>query len=294
MSAYIARHEIKHGVSQDFIDYKTGRREKIFAELERNCSNIDLDLFPVRYLAETMILLDPRAAMVETWESWTAAMQLHSAVFAVSEAEKGSVVEYLIDHKVRRLKAPGMLYCADANNWQTAFYLAVVCRDNARADALCRVSVERLRQAAEGARVTYNEYTYHWIATLQAYVNGTPDLVGELRRAMELSSSSSGAFGGDALDLLVFPSMEVFRRLLMGDSDKFNEALVYALESHKRYYVKRQEDNKVDGIIPLSLLAWTCLAYDKSQRSPDFRLEVESEYLPKHLVERSWYGEFPV
>lgn len=283
-----------HGVSQKYIDHKTGRRKELFSELERDCSNIDLDLFPVRDLAETMILLDPQAAMVETWESWTAAMQLHSAVFALSEAEKGSVVECLIDHKVRRLKAPGMLYCADPDNWENAFLLAVVCRDNARAEALCRVPVERLRQAAEGAKVTYNEYTYHWISALQAYVNGTPDLVDELRRAMELSSPSRGAFGGDALDLLAFPPMEVFRRLLMGDSDKFNEALVYALESHKRYYDERKDDNRVRGIVPLSLLAWACLAYDKSQRSPDFRLEVESEYLPKHLVERSWYGEFPV
>ncbi|NKY77057.1 immunity 49 family protein [Nocardiopsis dassonvillei] len=230
---------------------------------------------------------------METWEAWTKAMQLHGAVFAVSEAEEGTQVAYLIDHEVRALTAPGMLHCADPATWEKAFYLAVVCRDNARADALCRVPVEHLRRAAEGAKVRYNEYSYHWIAALQAYVNGTDDLVRELRSAMELSSPRSGAFGGEALDLLIFPKMEVFRRLLMGDSTKFNETLVFALEGFKSYHTREDAPPGAQGIVPLGLLAWACLAYDKSQRG-DFSLDVESEYLPKHLVQRSWYGEFPV
>ncbi|MEU1899069.1 immunity 49 family protein [Nocardiopsis dassonvillei] len=293
MTVHVSRHELDHGVDQDLIAYQTNRRAKLVSRLEQDCSNIDLDLYPIFDAAQTRLLLDPEAAEVETWEAWTVAMQVHSAVFAVSEAEKGTQVAYLIDHEVRALTAPGMLHCADPATWEKAFYLAVVCRDNARADALCRVPVEHLRRAAEGAKVRYNEYTYHWIAALQAYVNGTDNLVSELRSAMELSSPRSGAFGGEALDLLIFPKMEVFRRLLMGDSTKFNEALIFALESFKRYNTTEEAQAGVQGIVPLGLLAWACLAYDKSQRG-DFSLDVESEYLPKHLVQRSWYGEFPV
>jgi hypothetical protein len=289
----VSRHELDHGVDQDLIAYQTTRRAKLVRRLEQDCSNIDLDLYPIFYAAQTGLLVDPEAAAVETWEAWTAAMQVHSAVFAVSEAEKGTQVEYLIDHEIRALTAPGMLHCADPSTWETAFYLAVVCRDNARADALCRIPVEHLRRAAAGGKVRYNEYTYHWIAALQAYVNGTDNLVSELRSAMELSSPRGGAFGGESLDLLVFPKMEVFRRLLMGDAAKFNEALVFGLKSFKHYHTMEDAPPGVRGIVPLGLLAWTCLAYDKSQRG-DFSLDVESEYLPKHLVQRSWYGEFPV
>ncbi|OOC56643.1 MULTISPECIES: immunity 49 family protein [Nocardiopsis] len=294
MTTRVSRHEIDHGVDQDFIEHETKRRAKLIRRLERDCSNIDLYLFPVYDLAETMLLLDPEAATVETWESWAIAMQVHGTVFAVSEAEKGSRVEYMIDHEVRELTAPDMLYCADPSTWEMAFHLAVVCRDNAHAEALCRVPVERLREAARGAKVEYNDYLYHWVAALQAFVNGTDDLASELRRAMELSDPRGGAFGGETLDLLVFPKMEVFRQLLSGDSAKFNEALAHALESHKRYHTSREDENRVSGIVPLSLLALACLAHDTAERTPGFSLDVESEYLPKHLVQRSWYGEFPV
>ncbi|MFI9287832.1 Imm49 family immunity protein [Streptomyces werraensis] len=37
-----------------------------------------------------------------------------------------------------------------------------------------------------------------------------------------------------------------------------------------------------------ALLALTCLAYDAGRP-----IEVESEYLPEHLLKRSWLGEFP-
>ncbi|NYH52016.1 hypothetical protein HNR06_001605 [Nocardiopsis arvandica] len=42
-----------------------------------------------------------------------------------------------------------------------------------------------------------------------------------------------------------------------------------------------------------SLLAMACLAHDKAERTPGFSPNVESEYLPKRPVKRSWYGEFP-
>ncbi|WP_435109504.1 immunity 49 family protein [Nocardiopsis synnemataformans] len=293
MSTHVSRHELDHGVDQEELDYQAERRKKIVRTLVMEPVNADVYLSPIYSGAELGLLLDPQAAKVETWEAWSTAMQYYNAVFAVSEAEEGTQVEYLIDQQTHTLKAPGMLHCADPATWEKAFYLAVVCRDNARADALCRVPVEHLRRAAAGGKVRYNEYTYHWIAALQAYVNGTDDLVGELRSAMELSSPRSGAFGGESLDLLVFPKMEVFRRLLMGDSAKFNEALVFALESFKCYHAREDAPPGVRGILPLGLLAWACLAYDKSQRG-DFSLDVESEYLPKHLVQRSWYGEFPV
>ncbi|NYH53300.1 hypothetical protein HNR06_002889 [Nocardiopsis arvandica] len=89
--------------------------------------------------------------------------------------------------------------------------------------------------------------------------------------------------------------MKVFLHLVERDSDGFNAALVQGLELFKSYYTatpERCED--IEGTVPLSLLAMACLAYDTAEQDPDFRLEVESGYLPKHLVRRSWYGEFPV
>ncbi|NYH52015.1 hypothetical protein HNR06_001604 [Nocardiopsis arvandica] len=234
------------------MEFKMESRGKKIRRFEQDSSNAEMALWPVYRVAELSLLPDPEAARVETWESWAIAMQLHSAVFAVSEAEEGSEVACLIDHEVRTLKAPGLLHCADPSNWRTAFRLAVICRDNTRAEALCHIPVERLRQAAERGGVEHNEYTYHWVAALQAYVNGTDDLVSELRSAMDLSDPRRAAFGGEALDLFVLPRIEVFRHLLTSDADKFNEALVQALETFNHCYTREEDPNDLDGIVPLS------------------------------------------
>ncbi|MFF1846674.1 Imm49 family immunity protein [Streptomyces sp. NPDC058232] len=42
-----------------------------------------------------------------------------------------------------------------------------------------------------------------------------------------------------------------------------------------------------EGLVALEPLAMACLAYDAG-----FPLEIESDYLPKALVERAWVGKF--
>lgn len=41
------------------------------------------------------------------------------------------------------------------------------------------------------------------------------------------------------------------------------------------------------GALPLGPLAMTCFAYNA-----EFPTEIESDYLPKRLVQRTWLGEF--
>ena len=53
-------------------------------------------------------VVDPRAAAVETWEAAVNAMQLGSALFAVTGVSEGTV-ECRINHKLRTLPAVGPL-----------------------------------------------------------------------------------------------------------------------------------------------------------------------------------------
>jgi len=299
MTVYVARHDMDPGntglrVTEADLKRQIGRREDLVESTVDDASEIGSCTGPAFLGAEIALLLDPPARDLETWEAWTVAMQFHNAVFALSEAEKDSTVEYRIDQQVRTLTSPGLLHAANVGTWESAFYLAVTCRANAHAETLCRVSPDRLRRAGEGGGITHNEFSFHLAAAWQAYVNGTPDLVPELRQAMELSDPRRGAFGGEYLDLVSFPQMDVFRLLLTGDAAAFNDGLAQALESFKRYQTREDAPAGVHGVVPLGLLAIACLAYDKARTTPDFTLDVESEYLPKHIVERSWYGEFPV
>jgi len=87
---------------------------------------------------------------------------------------------------------------------------------------------------------------------------------------------------------VLYPPLNLFLQFLKRDQDQFNAALVQALQLHKEYWTA-DEDGRLstDGDVALGPLAIACLAYDVGMT-----IEVESEYLPKHLLQRSWLGEF--
>jgi hypothetical protein len=83
--------------------------------------------------------------------------------------------------------------------------------------------------------------------------------------------------------------MNLLTQLARGDQDKFNTELAKALEWHKDYWT-RDEDRELsaEGFVALGPLAMSCLAVQAG-----FTITVESEYLPKHLLEGAWLNEFP-
>ncbi|MFV2195428.1 immunity 49 family protein [Nocardiopsis sp. LOL_012] len=262
----------------------------------RTANSIDSVLSSLYLDARISLALDPRAAQLETWQAWTTSMQVAHALFALSTAPEGTGVECVIDRRPRRLTATGPRYFTNAGHWTQAFFLALTCREEERWKELCRVPVDLLREAGESKGTRYNTYLYHWIAALQAFILHRPELVDELTAAMELSAPGRAEIGAaETLDKLVFPQMNTFLKFAQGDSDAFNDALADGLRLFRDYHTASEERAaKIDGAVPLGLLALACMAYDRSHFEPGFRLEVESGYLPKHIVERSWYGEFPL
>ncbi|MCQ9135450.1 immunity 49 family protein [Streptomyces hilarionis] len=236
--------------------------------------------------ATVQTLNDPTAKMLETWEAWVMAMQVGSALFASATAPEGSTVECVIAHEVRTIPAVGPTHFTDAGTWLDAFWLAVVCRDQARMTALCQVPIETLR--ASGA--VFEEYIYHWVDALQTYWLERPGLGDKLVAAFDGTDPDRLRVADRELMLKVlFPPLNLFHRFVAQDPVKFNEALVRALELHKDYWTADPErEESGDGDIPLAVLAITCLAYDAGRP-----IDVESEYLPEHLLKRSWLGEFP-
>ena len=98
---------------------------------------------------------------------------------------------------------------------------------------------------------------------------------------------------GEALGLARVPGV-IAVVIGTGDTITVDEGAVQGLELFRSYYTANEERAKsLAGGTPLALLALACLAYDTAEVDPNFRFEVESGYLPKHLVQRSWYGEFP-
>ncbi|MGW2647865.1 immunity 49 family protein [Streptomyces sp. NPDC001393] len=134
---------------------------------------------------------------------------------------------------------------------------------------------------------SYNEYIYHWVAALQAYWLHRPELVDELTQAFQSSHPDTARIAPrDLLQNILYPPINLFYRFLRQDAPGFNQALAEAVELHKAYWTA-DEDRTDDpsGMVALAPLAIACLAYDGGMP-----IEVESDYLPKHLLQRDWLG----
>lgn len=237
------------------------------------------------HTAKIQCSLDPAAQKLETWEAWGMAMQVGSALFASATAPEGTTIECMIGHEVRTIPAVGVTHFVDAGTWLDSFWLAVVCRDQERMTQLCQISIETLRASG----TAFEEYIYHWVDTLQTYWLERPGLGDKLVATFEATDPDRLRFVDREMMLKVlYPPINLFYRFVGRDTDQFNEALVQALELHKEYWTADPDrEESGEGDVPLAILALACLAHDAGRP-----IEIESEYLPEHLVKRSRLGEF--
>jgi hypothetical protein len=234
--------------------------------------------------ARTRCKIDPDAELFETWEAWVTAMQLGSARFTAATAPVGSTVTCRIQEKERHLPATGPQPYVHAGAWINAFFLALICRENERLGELARVPVSLLRESG----AMFDEYIYAWVEALQGFWLGRDDVGAKLVAAVDGTGPDSARFADqDLMSSILYPPIILFYRYLRGDHEQFNEALVDALRWHKVYW-SADDDRAInsDGLVALGPLAIACLARDQG-----FPIEVESEYLPKALLEYAWIGE---
>ncbi|MFD7339780.1 immunity 49 family protein [Streptomyces violascens] len=167
-----------------------------------------------------------------------------------------------------------------------AFWLTIICRDENRLTQLANVPIELLR----GSGAEFEEYIYHWVDALQTYWLEQDGLGEKLVAAFDGTNPDNVRFVDRELMLkILYPPLNVFYRFITQDTEKFSEALTQAIQLHHEYWTadeERRED--LDGAVALAPLALACLACDAGRP-----IEVESEYLPENLLDRSWLGTFP-
>ncbi|MEU6578357.1 immunity 49 family protein [Streptomyces sp. NPDC046805] len=235
--------------------------------------------------AKSQCALDPRAARIETWEAWVTTMQIGSALFRAATSPEPAV-ECLISGKPRTIPFTGPQPPANAGNWLTAFYVALVCRERERLTELGEVPISLLRESG----AVYDEYIYDWVDALQTYWKQGPALGDKLTAAVNGTNPEVLQVSDRSLTLRVlYPPLNLFHRLLRGDGERFDVELVKALEWHQEYWTADESTAaQVSGLVALGPLAMACLAHDG-----DIAVEVESGYIPKYLLEGSRVGDFP-
>ncbi|NEC08525.1 immunity 49 family protein [Streptomyces sp. SID7909] len=286
MTVVITRHDLQRG--PDAEEHARQLSEELVEEIDELDDSSDLIDFTFSSALLTFrarCAIDPRASKVETWEATVNAMQVSSALFAASVVAEGTV-ECRINRKLRTIPAAGGMGTADTGKWLSAFWLALICRDEARLTQLSEIPLERMR-SPQGQ---YDEYIYHWVDTLQTWWLRGPGLADKLIATIEASDPPVAQIAPrDLMDGVLYPPINLFYHYVRRDKEGFAPALADALKLHRAYWTLNEDRaTDVDGSIALGPLAIACLAHDA-----DFPLDIESDYLPKHLLQRTWIGEFP-
>lgn len=180
------------------------------------------------------------------------------------------------DH-VMRHRATGPTSLTDVDVWLTATAAAVVAREVKAMEMLVAVPTSVLRCAS----TTGPECAYLFVDALRAFYLGRP--------SADLLMAALNATDPDTHDLhdidytlnITFSQMQLLLRLMTSDRDAFNRDLATALKRHRIYYGRpesRSRDPK--GLIALGSLAFAAIVHDSG-----WPIEVESDYLPKRLLE---------
>ncbi|MFJ3962511.1 immunity 49 family protein [Streptomyces sp. NPDC090036] len=265
---------------------------RLSASVARRIDRLEVSADAIDFAFSTAVLAlqahcvaEPEADTLESWQATVNAMQLGSALFAVTGTSDGTV-ECFINGRMRTLKAIGSQPYADAGNWLLAFWLAVICREQRRMTELCEIPLESLR-SPEGE---YEELYYHWVDVQQTYWLRRPGLVDKLIAAIEASDPEvARRLPQDLLQGLIYPPINLFYNFVHKNEEGFGPALAEALNLHKGYWTLTEERTEdIDGAVALGPLAMACLAYDGK-----LPVGVESPFIPKYLLEHGWLGEFP-
>ncbi|WP_425841162.1 immunity 49 family protein [Streptomyces fractus] len=282
----VARHSRTATIDQLAIRDLTDDLEDTLDNLGGSPMIFGLAVNEAQMLVQARLSIDPTAADQGTWEAVVAAMQVSHAAFATTTPNVGTVELRIID-QVRTLPATGPQFYANAGNWLTALWFAIICRDQARMTELCQIPLTTLRASG----VTGDEYIYNWVDTLQTYWLERPGLVDKLSATIDNSYPEVAAVAPrDLHQSILYPPINLFYQFLRKDHATFNSALLEALQLHKSCWTTDEmRANDLGGSVALALLAITCLAYDAG-----FSINVESHYLPSHLLDRAWVGEFQV
>ncbi|MGW2647864.1 immunity 49 family protein [Streptomyces sp. NPDC001393] len=235
-------------------------------------------------LAQQHCAIDPQAVKFATWEAWVTAMQIGSALFAAATAPEGTSITCRIKEQERILPATGPEPHLNPGTWVTAFYLAMICRDNDRLRQLAEVPVPLLR----GSGAVFDEYIYSWVDALQSFWLGRQDMGEKLVAAVDGTSPEALQYAdADLMSKILYPPMVLLYRVIRRDAGELDKALADALRQHRAYWTATEDRaTSADGLVALGPLAMACLARDQG-----ITVEVESAYMPKALLEYAWTGE---
>ncbi|MFD4198717.1 immunity 49 family protein [Amycolatopsis thermoflava] len=274
----VPRHPVDREAASREVEAAEPRLGQFLGYVEKKADAVDTVFRWAGLVARNRTVLDPGAADPATWRAFDLTGQAAAATFAMAGASEGTVGYQLGDNRFQ-LPATGPARHANAGKWLTAVWYAVVLRDDARVQELCAVPLDLLRASG----VDHDPYVYPWIESLQAFLRRERVPPSMFTPAMDGTDPDSARITPrGAMLQLVYPPIKMFYYILRRDAERFNDALVQALELHREYWTARDRATDSEGFVALAPLAVAVLG-----QAVGFTLDVESDYLPAGLLSGS-------
>jgi hypothetical protein len=223
-----------------------------------------------------------------------AAGQAWTALFAQVSAPPGERITVPVGDEEATYETRAPHAYISAGGWLEGFHLACIARDNASLDRLCDTPLEALRAPSTSRSP---EWAHLHAAALQSLWRRRADfvelLVGAVHatdeNAVRAGLATSRLSASEADDIvrrtlmLEVPTLQLLTRVVEGDADRFDEALRWALEQHRAYWVARttEQPDTQDASMFLAIgpLAMVSLAVDRG-----LPIRVDSELLVPALI----------
>ncbi|HEY6178926.1 MAG TPA: immunity 49 family protein [Kofleriaceae bacterium] len=186
-------------------------------------------------------------------------------------------VEIALGDRRARLPATGPTDATHIGNWRTGWWLATVVGDDDCRERLASTPISVLR----GSSTRGDECQYLFIEALQRHEQGAPDWGDKLEAALDATDPAKTRLMAEdyVLNILV-PEMQLVFQLAIGEVAPFNDALVFALERHKKYWSKPDRARDPDGFLALGAIAIAGLAHEAGMP-----IDCASDYAPRELIE---------
>ncbi|SEF27201.1 Immunity protein 49 [Amycolatopsis pretoriensis] len=283
----VARHEIDEKYAAETVEMLAERLHEAREDIEEEVLGPGFALKRSLEEFRTRTVGDPRAAWNDTWLAFARAMQAGDALFVTAARPAGEQVEFRFGEDTVRRPATGPTRDSHAANWLTAFYLAIVCRERPRIDRLAAVPAEVFRDSG----ADFDDFLTDWAQALRIWARGEDGLVDAVLTAMSGTEPESlRVFPPEPVLKQQFPPMELFYLFTQREEAKFNDSLVLALDLHKQYWTADEDRQRnPEGFVALAPLAMACLARDAGMA-----IDVESDYLPHHLLAGTRVGEITI
>ncbi|WP_157420327.1 immunity 49 family protein [Actinomadura kijaniata] len=231
-----------------------------------------VDTFALRSVA------DPDANEIRQWTDLLLAQQASTAAFALLSAEAGTDVRVTVGNRAAVLPADGPRGGGGgARNYVRAVGLAMATRSPDAIAVLGSVSDDVIGDGGYGGHHV-TEYT----RALRAHLAKR-----SARRELD-QALGQGPGPHDEWDCLYLPMARMLDRLLRRDRAGFDRALAEALDLYRQYHSVAARPDRPESLVPIEIIGMVCRARD---RGWDF--EVETDYLPRRIVEGAWTGAPP-